>query len=126
MSQESFKNCTRCGEQETKFYGRSTICRACTKQTVKLWREKNKDKQRLISKRARVKHKYGLDLEDVVTEGECPICLKTDKRLVIDHCHTSGRVRGFICHNCNTLLGHVENTDKMKRVQEYLTFSNRS
>jgi hypothetical protein len=28
--------------------------------------------------------------------------------LVIDHCHTSGKFRGLLCHNCNIALGHFK------------------
>ena len=42
-------------------------------------------------------------------------------KLVVDHCHTTGEVRGLLCHNCNRALGLLkDNTDTVKRVLEYL------
>ena len=121
------KTCTSCGREKdlseyyfnkarNKHKGR---CKSCDKTSVKIWRKKNPEAQSLINKRGRVKWAYGLCLDDVKEFGECPICLK-EKRLVIDHCHNKGHVRGFICYSCNTLLGHIENKDKMARVQRYL------
>lgn len=38
--------------------------------------------------------------------GHCAICDESDdKKLAVDHCHESGRVRGLLCHRCNTGLG---------------------
>ncbi|MCY1447865.1 Recombination endonuclease VII [compost metagenome] len=43
--------------------------------------------------------------------GVCKICGRPDdtKRgmLQIDHCHTTGKVRGLLCHHCNILLGNA-------------------
>jgi hypothetical protein len=58
--------------------------------------------------------KYGIDrptFEAMVAKqgGACAICGgqpngKGD-RFHVDHCHTSGRIRGLLCHSCNTGLG---------------------
>ena len=40
--------------------------------------------------------------------GICACCrIKSDKTLHLDHCHTTGRMRGFICHACNVGIGHA-------------------
>lgn len=58
-----------------------------------------------------LKHEYGLSLEqyDAILEsqgGVCMICSGTTKgRLMVDHCHETGAVRGLLCSGCNTALG---------------------
>jgi len=43
------------------------------------------------------------------------------QRAVIDHCHSSGKVRGILCHSCNVSLGLVkDNTDILVRMISYL------
>lgn len=42
-------------------------------------------------------------------------------KLVVDHCHTTGKVRGLLCHNCNRALGLLkDNVDYFKRAIVYL------
>lgn len=41
----------------------------------------------------------------------CAICGIKPKRLVIDHCHSSGKVRALLCHGCNLALGQIEKKD---------------
>lgn len=47
-------------------------------------------------------------------EGKCAIC-KThqddlSKRLCIDHDHETGKIRGLLCHNCNTGIGNLRDS----------------
>ena len=32
------------------------------------------------------------------------------KRLAIDHCHSTGKIRGLLCHACNTALGSFKDS----------------
>ena len=57
-------------------------------------------------------------------EGKCKICdgegfLMAEHhkvRLVVDHCHSTGRVRGLLCHNCNRALGLLQDSvDSLQR-----------
>lgn len=57
-------------------------------------------------------------------DGRCAIC-RTDtpsaKGWCIDHCHSTGVVRGILCSNCNTGLGHFRDSEPiMLAAIEYL------
>ena len=58
-----------------------------------------------------LKLKYGLTLDEVrrLTEGGCGIC-GAAITLCIDHDHTTGKVRGVLCNNCNSGLGFLGDT----------------
>lgn len=55
----------------------------------------------------------------------CPICQKTTiagiTKIVLDHNHTTGRVRGWLCESCNTGIGRFDdNPEVVKRALEWL------
>lgn len=62
----------------------------------------------LLNARSRVqkyKSKYGIDI--TATEIKpCELCGGTT-RVAYDHCHKSGKFRGWLCMKCNTALGLV-------------------
>lgn len=74
--------------------------------------------------------KYGITLRQYNQMLEkqnymCVICgeeHRTDKKLVVDHCHISGKVRALLCNKCNfNVLGvYKDNYDIIKRALEYL------
>lgn len=40
---------------------------------------------------------------------------------VVDHCHTSGDVRGILCNGCNLIIGHAkDDIDRLNRAIVYL------
>jgi Recombination endonuclease VII len=51
----------------------------------------------------------------------CGICRKESARWVVDHNHTTGKIREILCHGCNVGLGFLEdNPDTVRRAAEYL------
>jgi hypothetical protein len=54
--------------------------------------------------------------------GVCAICGDTSKtKLAIDHCHTTGRIRGLLCISCNRGIGYLgDDPDRALRASEYL------
>lgn len=74
---------------------------------------------------------YGLDEKAYVKMLNdqchvCAICGKTEwenryRILYIDHDHVTGKVRGLLCNDCNTLLGKAhDNLDTIRASEKYL------
>lgn len=61
--------------------------------------------------------------------GQCASCGKPPsgkghtKKLFVDHCHSSGRVRGLLCHPCNVALGLLR--DDPAVIQALLRYAER-
>ena len=51
--------------------------------------------------------------------GCCKLCGRR-RKLDVDHCHITGRVRGLLCRNCNTWLGRYEALSWIAKVEDYL------
>lgn len=62
----------------------------------------------------------------LASQGEtCNICKKHytsfTKKLAVDHCHSTGTIRGLLCSDCNLMLGHSkDNPDTLTNAIEYL------
>lgn len=69
---------------------------------------------------------YGLTEEQYAAlGGKCHICgLEKNAhgyRLHVDHCHDTGKVRGLLCHGCNTGIGGLRHdVATMRKAIEYL------
>ena len=89
---------------------------------------KKKNEYRKLSHLAR---KYGMTQADwdamyAAQGGVCAICKipgRTGKhgKLAVDHCHSSGRVRGLLCGPCNVAIGILgETPEQWEVVHRYL------
>ena len=78
----------------------------------------------------KLKSIYGISYAEYLTMleaqgGCCAICGTSDtgkrKAFAVDHNHTTGKVRGLLCSNCNTGIGNLkEDEGIMLRAMEYL------
>ncbi len=85
---------------------------------------------RIVRKDRILKHKYGVGIEVYNTmlknqDFRCKVCnvesSKGNRSLCIDHNHTTGKVRGLLCHNCNVALGLVrEKIEVLNGLIKYL------
>jgi hypothetical protein len=80
--------------------------------------------------RERWLRRYGITLDDYTSMhqkqgGCCAVCgvseIEHGKPLVVDHEHTTGRVRGLLCHKCNIGLGLFgDDIFRLQRAINYL------
>lgn len=50
--------------------------------------------------------------------NSCGICGRTQERLAVDHCHSTAKIRGLLCTNCNLKLGWYE--PLKEEIEKYL------
>ena len=77
----------------------------------------------------KLKRNFGLTLADYnamreAQDNGCAICQrqhKSTKRLCVDHCHDTGKIRGLLCGNCNSGIGLLgDNVASVKNALRYL------
>jgi len=154
-AREDLYLCTVCKEKKefSKFYLRTAVskrtglnlrysnCKECFKRQRRIDYPRHRDREmnwRLLTKYGIGKDEYDLMLE--AQGGTCKICNKgghirkkgsrkgkagTPIPLNVDHNHKTGQIRGLLCLNCNTGIGHFKDSiDLIKKALEYLEKAN--
>lgn len=96
-------------------------------------RSKDPERFRNYQRKSHLKIAYGMTLEqyDAMLQAQgnkCATCDSTHvespsgkQRLHVDHCHTTGKVRGLLCNSCNIAAGLLgDNPDTIKRLWQYM------
>jgi hypothetical protein len=111
--------CQACGKNISHMRSNAKWCdEACA-------RLGHRENHKAIVRRSRLKTQYGLTPEtyDALLErqgGGCAICGSDEirgygKRLAVDHCHDTNRVRGILCGKCNRGLGAFDHDPALLR-----------
>ena len=137
------KNCRLCNiEKSTKDFektkqnldGFKSYCRICRVKYDRLKRierkAKNPEKYKKKEQERKLIQKYNInkDQYNKILKSQnycCYICEKHmsefSKSLYVDHCHTTGKVRGLLCNSCNKGLGDFkDNTLYLLKAIKYL------
>ncbi len=96
------------------------------KERRKKYYKKNKDGKILDYS---LRKEYGISLEKyseiaLRQNNVCAICKEPEvrkRRLSVDHCHKTGKVRGLLCDRCNNGIARFDdNVEVLKRAIKYL------
>ena len=135
--------CSVCGKMfvplQKRGIGRTTCSDECWSKHRSEWRNLKRATTASWTQkeiRNRLKKKYDLTPEQYdellnQQNEKCAICGKEDsaKRaggklrqpLVVDHCHTTGKVRGLLCSHCNRALGFLnDDPNLLQKAADYL------
>jgi hypothetical protein len=132
MMKTQFRLCKKCGENkvlsafakyDNSYQGGSAGYRSECQQCL------NRRVQHSIRKGL-----YGINREQyqellVKQDGRCAACGSGGtamangrvKELAVDHCHVTGKIRGLLCHDCNSALGAVkDDANRLRRLASYV------
>ncbi len=115
------------GKNASAYDGLTAYCRVHHEERGRLNRAKSCGSGRAY----RLKYRHGITIEQyehMLEEQEhlCAICQRYPKSNLknpwhVDHDHTTGKVRGILCHSCNTALGNFNDDPViLERALEYL------
>ena len=139
------------GKDKHRKSGLTVHCKACRNKANREYLNKNPGLKKKINDRYKkyrkeyysrpenkaklrdnhLQSQFGLthdDYEKILAEqnGVCWICkehrvAKNKEYMAIDHCHSSGKIRGILCNWCNKALGAFrDDIDLLKNAIEYL------
>lgn len=118
-------------EEKRKEYLRNWVRNNPEKVRAKAARYRDKPGNREAANSKRRHKIYGLTEEEFLLmkssqNGSCAICGSSQEQglkreLDVDHCHSTGEIRGLLCNNCNRGIGHLQDDpDILLRAYEYL------
>jgi hypothetical protein len=147
-SNPGFKMCRKCGEgrpvldfppRKAGKDGLNSQCRFCVAERKRVRRAADpsaRDKERAYERQPHVaarttarnaSREYGISIDEFEQmknrqAGCCAVCGR-ERKLAVDHCHGSGRVRELLCYPCNIALGQVN--DDVDLLQELIRYVER-
>ena len=117
------KTCSRCGQTKdiSSFSKRSSRpsgvqskCKDCEREV----RRKYYKPHEAIRRKLNISES---EYNKLMQNTNCNTCGKVLDKKCIDHCHSTNKVRGVLCNNCNTALGLIQdNRQTLLNMLQYL------
>ncbi len=111
--------CTNCKVRPVAYPASKTSnwCKVCLEEVRKQKRDKN------LRQNYRGFSSQGYDELFLKQGGVCAVCGNRQKgHLHVDHDHRTGNVRGLLCSDCNTALGHLhDNPEIIRKLLQYIS-----
>ena len=89
-----------------------------------------KDCHYISQRNGELKRNFGISYAEYLImldaqQNQCAICSvdasEFDKAFAVDHCHSTGKVRGLLCWHCNTSIGKFkDDVELLQRAIKYL------
>lgn len=139
------KRCPRCEETKptTSFFnnrstkdGLHSYCKKCFSTYTKDYAQRHPEMYLAAARKHHYKklaRKHGMTSEELEAlyeeaDGKCQICGEDEtarrgkrvRRLNLDHCHRTGKVRGLLCSDCNRGIGMFR--DDAARLQSAIQY----
>lgn len=132
---DSLKDLDQYYNRKASIDGKAYRCKDCDNQAVKTFRHKHRDRYLVRQRNSNLKTKYGLTEKEYdqllySQQGVCAICqgppVNTNppynSKLVVDHNHNTGQIRGLLCQRCNQGLGlFKDSTTYLQSAIDYLS-----
>lgn len=124
------------------FYKNQSRCKGCGNKRAYAWRRANPERARelmvagsrkyrslnrlkclLTGARHKAKQRGHAPPDDPTRDMpvECEACGKEASPLRLDHCHQTGKFRGWLCNECNLAIGLLgDSPQKMRAAADYI------
>lgn len=129
--------CKVCRKAKDKSYRDRPEVQKATRKRAKNWYKNNTERARAYGKAnaespiKRMLRKYSISEYEyslllLAQDEKCAVCKSPNGnrkggRLVVDHCHETGHVRGLLCHSCNRGIGMLrDSAEILKAALKYL------
>ena len=134
MNETQIEYCYECAENRGRELSKRweahkkghRVCNYCELEKIYTDYPKNKNKKHGIDhmckqcyRELHLKRKYGITINEYnrmlnSQNNKCAVCNSTSKGkknakyFSVDHCHTTGKVRGLLCNHCNAGIGNMK------------------
>jgi len=120
-----------CKNGHTSGRYKSGACRECSHERNRAWKRRNAEHKRAYARAyfhslsdAKKREYLGLPEPSRPRPEACENCGRVAtaaRKLALDHCHATGKFRGWLCTKCNTGIGSLgDSIDGLKKALNYL------